>query len=294
MPPAGGEATMPFAERPGYRIHWQASGPEDAPPLLLIMGLGLGSDAWHELPEALSRRYRVVVFDNRGVGRSTASRAVFRIRDLAEDAVAVLDAAGVGAAFVFGISMGGMIAQELVLRHPTRVRALVLGATFGSHLRSDKPRLGVARDLLLTAVTEPSPRRLARILVADEFYATQPERFAQWLARLERPRRSLARRQILAIALHETERRLPGIRVDTLVVTGDRDRLVPPGNSRRLVRLIPGARFAELSGAGHLFPLERAADTVRLLTEHFSGARHSTSFHDGETSKAAWIIPTWE
>ncbi len=264
---------MPFAERPGYRIHWQASGPEAAPPLLLIMGLGLGSDAWHELPEHLSRRFRVVVFDNRGVGRSTATRGGFRIRDLADDAAAVLDAAGAGSAFVFGISMGGMIAQELVLRHPARVRALVLGATFGSHLRSHKPRLGVARDLLLTAVTEPSPRRLARILVADEFFATQPERFAQWVARLGRPRRSLARRQILAIALHETERRLPGVRVDTLVVTGDRDRLVPPGNSRRLARLIPGARLAELSGAGHLFPLERAAETVRLLTEHFSTAR---------------------
>jgi pimeloyl-ACP methyl ester carboxylesterase len=264
---------MPFAERPGYRIHWQASGPEDAPPLLLIMGLGLASDAWHELPEHLSRRYRVVTFDNRGVGRSTATRGGFRIRDLADDAAAVLDAAGVASAFVFGISMGGMIAQELVLRHPARVRALVLGATFGSHLRSHKPRLGVARDLLLTAVAEPSPRRLARILVADEFYASYPERFARWLVRLGRPKRSLARRQILAIALHETERRLPGVRVDTLVMTGDRDRLVPPENSRRLARLIPGARFAELSGAGHLFPLERAADTVRLLTEHFSGAR---------------------
>jgi 3-oxoadipate enol-lactonase len=261
---------MPYAERPGYRIHWQATGPEDAPPLLLIMGLGLGSDAWHELPEHLSRRFRVVVFDNRGVGRSTATRGGFRIRDLADDAAAVLDAAGVAGAGVFGISMGGMIAQELALRHPTRVRALVLGATFGSQLRSHKPHLSVARDLLLTAVAEPSPPRLARILVADEYYAAHPDRFAQWVGRLGRPRRSLARRQLVAIALHETERRLPGIRVDTLVVTGDRDRLVPPGNSRRLARLIPGARFAELSGAGHLFPLERAPDTVRLLVEHFS------------------------
>jgi 3-oxoadipate enol-lactonase len=263
---------MPFVERPGYRIHYQASGPADAPPLLLIMGLGLGAEAWHNLPERLSQRFRVIVFDNRGVGRSTASRQRFRIRDLADDARAVLDALGVGTAFVFGISMGGMIAQELVLRHPTRVRPLVLGATFGSHFRSHKPRLGVARDLLLSSVSVPAPRRMARILVADEFFALHPDRFTAWLTNLGRPNRSAARRQILAIALHETERRLGQIRAATLVVTGDRDRLVPPRNSQRLARMIPGARFAELSGAGHLFPLERADETVRLLTEHFDAA----------------------
>ena len=261
---------MPFAERPGYRIHWREAGSPDAPPLLLIMGLGLSSDAWHNLPERLSQRFRVITFDNRGVGRSTASSRRFRIGDLADDAAAVLDAAGAPTAFVFGISMGGMIAQELVLRHPERVRALVLGATFGSHLRSHKPPLGVARDLLLVALGTRSPRRMARLLVADEFFEDYPERFSTWLTRLGQPNRRASRRQILAIALHEAERRLDRISIDTLVVTGDRDRLVPPENSRRLARMIPGARLAELSGAGHLFPLERADDTVRLLVEHFT------------------------
>jgi pimeloyl-ACP methyl ester carboxylesterase len=262
---------MPFVERPGYRIYYETSGPAEGPPLLLIMGLGLSSAAWHDLPRRLAGRFRVVVFDNRGVGRSTTSRRGFRIRDLADDAAAVLDALGLDAAFVFGISMGGMIAQELVLRHPARVRALVLGATFGSHFRSHKPRLGVARDLLLSSVSVPDPRRMARILVADRYFASHADRFTSWLTKLGRPERAAARRQILAIALHEAERRLGGIRVPTLVITGDEDRLVPPRNSRRLARKIPGARLAELSGAGHLFPLESTEETVHLLTEHFAG-----------------------
>jgi 3-oxoadipate enol-lactonase len=82
----------------------------------------------------------------------------------------------------------------------------------------------------------------------------------------------VARRQIVAIARHEAEERLAALRVPTLVLTGDRDRLVPPENSRRLARVIPGARLAVLLGAGHAFPFERPDETVRLLSEHFLGA----------------------
>jgi len=263
---------MPFVDRAGYRLHYEVSGPPDAPPLLLIMGLGMCSAAWHNLPGRLSDRFRVIVFDNRGVGQSSAPPGGFRIRDLADDAARVLDAEGVQQAFVFGISMGGMIAQELVLRHPERVRALALGATFGSHFRSHKPRLGVAGDLLMVSLFSRHPRRMARLLVSDEYFARNPERFARWLEQLGRPKRSAARRQIVAITLHEAEKRLPLIRVPTLVVSGDRDRLVPVENSRKLARLIPGARLVELPGAGHAFPFERADETVRLLTEHFLAA----------------------
>lgn len=264
---------MPFLEHAGCRIHFETSGAPGAPPLLLVMGLGLCSAAWHTLPSRLAERFRVTVFDNRGVGRSTLARG-FRIRDLADDAARVLDAAGVERAFVFGISMGGMIAQELALRHPARVRALALGATFGGHFRSRKPTLSAARDLVLVSLARlsSSPRAMARLLVSDEFYAGHPERFRAWLAGQSRARRAVVRRQLIAVALHEAERRLPLVRVPTLVLTGDRDRLVPPENSRRLARLIPGARLVELPGAGHAFPFERADDTVRLLTEHFLGA----------------------
>jgi len=264
---------MPFVERPGYRLHHESFGQPEAPPLLLIMGLGMASEAWDTLPARLADRFRVVVFDNRGVGRSSAPPGGFRMRDLADDAASVLDAEGIAEASVFGISMGGMIAQELALRHPGRVRSLALGATFGSHRRSHKPRIGVARDLLLVSVFSRRPRRMARLLVSDEFISRNQERFDRWLGRLSRAPLSSARRQILAIARHDAEDRLPKLSIPTLVISGDRDRLVPVENSRRLARVIPGARLLEFPGAGHAFPFERADETVRALTEHCLAAR---------------------
>jgi 3-oxoadipate enol-lactonase len=263
---------VPFVERQGYRIHYQVIGTAGAPPLLLIMGLGLASDAWDTLPGKLAGRFQVITFDNRGVGRSTASPRAFRIRHLADDAASVLDAAGVGAASVFGLSMGGMIAQELVLRYPERVRSIVLGATFGSHLRSRKPSPGVARDLLLVGLLSRRDRPLQRLLVSDEYYAGNRERFERWVVGLSHARRVAVRRQIVAIALHDAEAGLGHLRTPTLVISGDRDRLVPVENSRRLARIIPRARLLELPGAGHAFPFERPVETIRALTDHCLGA----------------------
>jgi 3-oxoadipate enol-lactonase len=262
---------MPFVEHPGYRIHYQSFGDPGAPPLLLIMGLGMGSDAWDTLPTKLAEWFHVVVFDNRGMGSSSPSPGGFRIRDLADDAARVLDAAGIAQASVFGISMGGMIAQELALHYPSRVRSLVLGATFGSQLRSHKPGLGVARDLLLVTLSSRNPRRMARLLVSNEFLAGNRGRFVQWLERLGHPRRTAARRQILAIARHEAEDRLPQLRIPTLVLSGNQDRLVPVENSRRLARMIPRARLVELPGVGHAFPFERPEETIRAVLEHCLG-----------------------
>ena len=258
---------MPFVERQGYRIHYQSFGPAGAPPLLLVMGLGMGSDAWDTLPAKLAERFHVITLDNRGVGQSTPSPGGFRIRDLADDAASVLDAARVGSANVFGISMGGMIAQELVLRYPERIRSVVLGATFGSHLRSRKPSPGVARDLLLVGLLS---RRgpLQRLLVSDEFIAGNQERFGRWLGTIRQAPRSAVRRQLVAIAFHEAEAGLHHLKTPTLVISGDRDRLVPVENSRRLSRIIPRARLVELPGAGHAFPFERPVETIRALTEH--------------------------
>jgi len=262
---------MAFVELPGYRIHYQSFGRPEAPPLLHVMGLGMASDAWDTLPSRLADRFHVVVLDNRGMGWSTLSGAGFRIHDLADDAARVLDAMGIPQANVFGISMGGMIAQELALRHPGRVRALVLGATFGGQRRSHKPGLGVARDLLLVTLSSRSPRRMARLLVSDAFLARSADRFARWLGQLSRPQRAAARRQILAIARHEAEERLAHLRIPTLILSGDRDRLVPVENSRRLARIIPRARLLEFPGAGHAFPFERPDETVRAVVEHCIG-----------------------
>src|SRR5260370_2293213 len=129
-------------------IHYQTMGDPNAPPLLFIMGLAVSSRAWDRLPELMSRRFHVLVFDNRGTGRSVRRGFAYRMRELADDAAAVIEAAGLRSAHVFGISMGRMIAPELALPHPDRVRSLALGATFASFRRGQRAPLRTPWDLL--------------------------------------------------------------------------------------------------------------------------------------------------
>src|SRR5258708_37268948 len=124
---------MPFIESDGARIYWEESGPASDPPsndiepLLLIMGLGYAHQMWHRTRPIVSAHYRTIVFDNRGVGKSDVPVGPYPIPQMAADAAAVLDAAGIKRARGFGISMGGMIAQEFALQYPDRVERLILG-----------------------------------------------------------------------------------------------------------------------------------------------------------------------
>ena len=181
----------------------------------------------------------------------------------------MIAASGAPAAHVFGISMGGMVAQELAIRHPERVRALALGCTFASWRKGTSPALGTKLDLLLLNLGFVTPARISRILVSAEWHAAHPESALRWLERAERTALRFATAQVLAIARHDTLERLANIRAPTLVLTGSADKLVPPVNSEVLARNIPDARLMLLRGAGHLFPLEREEETVRALREHF-------------------------
>jgi pimeloyl-ACP methyl ester carboxylesterase len=263
---------MPFLDCGSHRLHYELHGPEDAPPLLLLMGLGLSARAWDLLPARLSDRFRVVAFDNRGTGRSSCRPAPFRITHLADDAAAVLDAAGVERAGVFGISMGGMIALELALRHGDRVHALALGATHAGWLRSRKPTLGTLAQLLYGALLGRPTERFARILVSGDHLADDGSAFRTWFRNAEHARTITSALQVAAVALHATESRIARIRVPTLVITGDGDRLVPPENSFRLAERIEGSRLVVLPGAGHCFPVERLDETVEALRDHFGAA----------------------
>src|SRR5688500_1132725 len=116
---------MPYATNGPVKIYWEEEGSGE--PLLLIMGLGYSLEMWHRVRPLLTERFRVIAFDNRGVGRSDVPEPGYSIPDMAADAVAVLDAAGVESAHVLGVSMGGYIAQALTAEYPDRVKSLVLG-----------------------------------------------------------------------------------------------------------------------------------------------------------------------
>ena len=267
---------MPFTERGGHQIWYSTHGDAANPPLLLVMGLGVSSSAWDQLPRRLSDRFHVITFDNCGSGRSASRRRTFKMEDMADDAEAVLRAAGVERAGVFGISMGGMIAQELVLRHPARVGALVLGATYSSYVLSAKPGLRAVLDLaaVITRSEAVKQKVLGRLVSTPEFVEANPGVIAEWFRRSDHARVPQALAQLWAIARYHANSRLDQVACPTLIISGDQDRLVPVANSYRLAKAIPGARLEIIPGAGHVFPLEREAETVRLLVDHFlSGER---------------------
>ncbi len=265
---------MPTLKANGIEIYYEVHGA--GRPLLLIMGLGANATAWWvQIPE-FSKHYQVIAFDNRGAGRSEKPLEPYTIPQMADDTAGLLEALDVSSAHVFGMSLGGMIAQELVLRHPERVRTLVLGGTMcgGPHAITAGPEL--ARHFM-TAAALPLPQQIEagmRFLYTDAFLAANRDwllKRALEVAHLMPPPYAL-QRQFMAVATFNTHERLHHIKVPTLILTGTDDRIVPAANSRILAERISGARLIEFQGAGHGFLVERAEEAnhavLAFLHEH--------------------------
>lgn len=252
-------------------LHYVIEGNPGARPLLLVRGLARSGRYWLRVREELVQRLRLIVPDNIGVGRSPAPPPPYSTRRMARDLVAVLDHAGLDRVNVFGISLGGMIAQRLAIDHPDRVERLVLGCTspggrWGPRLRLPG-LLGMARSASMPP--DRGARHVARVLVSPEFLRQHPEVADEW-ARLavEDPVTSRGLfGQISAALRHDASRELSAVRVPTLVITGDRDELIHPGESHRIARRMPNARLVILPGVGHDFPTEVPDKTARLVCE---------------------------
>jgi 3-oxoadipate enol-lactonase len=239
-------------------LHWERTG--SGPSVLLIMGLGLSGGAWWRTVPVLARRLEVITFDNRGVGRSPALLHAYSTEAMADDAMSVLDAAGVDRVHVYGISLGGMVAQQLALRHPGRVRSLVLGATHcgGRHVR--RPDADVADFLRrrLWMGHEEAAWKSVVFNYSERCRAEHPERIAEDVK--QRLAHSFPiqayRAQLWAAAMHDSYLQLNQIDAPTLVVHGTEDRMIPVENGRMIAARIPGARLIELRDTGHLYPTE--------------------------------------
>lgn len=246
------------------RIAHEATG--DGPPLLLIQGLGYPRWGWEPIVGPLSRSYRVITFDNRGIGDSDAPPGPYDTAMMAADAVAVLDAAGVPRAHVMGASLGGMIAQRLVLDHPERVDRLVLACTTPGG-RAAYP-LPAATLALIREASGLPPREAVRRFTANALAQPPPGLVEEMTARrLARPQDPAAWQAQSAASLgHDVLDRLGEIAAPTLVLHGTADRVVDPRNAPLLAERIPHARLELLDGLGHLFFWEDPARTVGLLT----------------------------
>ena len=230
-------------------------------PLLCIMGLAADSMAWVLQTPDFSKRYRTIIYDNRGVGRSSKPKGPYSIAQMADDAAGLLDALDIPRAHVLGVSMGGMIAQELALRHPARARTLQLHCTLG---RIDPYGTLLVESLLRVRAREDREewaRAMLPWVICRKTVRERPEFVQLMLQRsLDNPYPTSyagLRRQAEAIGGHDTLDRLHAIRVPTLVTLGAEDILVPPAFSREVHARIPGAELTVIPDAGHVHFLEQ-------------------------------------
>lgn len=237
------------------KLHWEETG-GDGPPVLLIMGLGMTATGWwRTVPVLVDAGLRVLTFDNRGVGRSERPPGPYTVTEMADDAVSVLDAAGVETAHVYGISLGGMIAQQVALRHPERVRGLVLGATTrggAAHVPAS-PETGALVELRARMSAEHAVWASVPINYSARTRRHGGELIAADVEqRLRFPvEREFYAAQLAAAQAHDAA--VEGIRAPTLVVHGTEDALIPPENGERLAAAIPGAELALWPEAAHLY-----------------------------------------
>ncbi len=262
---------MPLARAGDIELNYERSG--SGPPLLLIMGMSGTMHHWGEpLLDDLRHDFEVIVYDHRDAGDSTRTGAPFTIADLAGDAAGLLHALEIDSAYVMGISMGGMIAQELVLAHPELLRALVLGCTYcggeGSALASEDVMRRLAEGMA-SGDRERAIRTAWEVNVSARFAANEEvyAKFLQTGLSYGLPV-AVIMEQMRAIAAHDTSERLSQIHTPTLVIHGTADELLPVQNGRMIAERIPGSRLEILDGVGHMFFLEEPQRSAELVREH--------------------------
>jgi pimeloyl-ACP methyl ester carboxylesterase len=254
-------------------LDYERSGNAGGPPLLLIMGMSGTSLSWGEpFLELLRRDFDVIAYDHRGVGASTQLDGPVTTSQMADDAAALLDALELDDAHVLGISMGGMIAQELALEHPERVRTLTLGCTYcggdGSALASEMV-IGKLAEAMGSGDRERALRAGWEVNVSERM-AEDDEAYAAFhaLALQRAVAVPVIMQQMQACAAHDTSARLPQLQPPTLVIHGTEDQMLPVQNGQLIASRIPGARLEIFEDVGHLFFVERPARSAELVREH--------------------------
>lgn len=245
----------------GTRLHVVEQGRGD--PVLWLQGLNAPAAAWAVQLTHFSQSYRNLAPDARGVGQSDAPQGPYTTRQMAGDALAVLDTLELRRVHVVGLSLGGAVAQELALSHPERVRSLALLSTFAAQDPRSRALLQAWRALYPVAITtqelrEAWEKQAYAWLFTERFWRSEANvraalRFAQ-AQPLQPPRGFLG--QVDAALAHDARARLPGLEVPTLVIHGALDQLSPVSNGEELARLIPGAELRVIPDAGHAANLE--------------------------------------
>jgi 3-oxoadipate enol-lactonase len=247
---------MPIVDSAGARIFWNESGSGN--PILLIMGLGYAHQMWFRTLPVLESKYRTIFFDNRGVGASDVPPGPYPIAQMAADAAAVMSAAGLDRAHVYGVSMGGMIAQQFALDFPDRVNKLILGCTASGGPNAVRAKDEVGKVLMARATM--TAEEGAEAMVPFIYDASTPRaRIDEDLAirRSIYPTGEGYTAQLQGIMAWTCFDRLGEIKAPTLVIHGETDELVPAGNGRLIAERIPGAQLVMIPHASHLYTTDQ-------------------------------------
>lgn len=262
---------MPVAKIGDIDIHYEIYG--EGEPLLLIMGYGSNSGHWFVIRDRLAREHRIVLFDNRGTGRSHKPEIPYTAEMMTGDIIGLLDAIGIGATNIFGVSMGGMIAQEFTLRYPGRVKNLILGCTTcggPNSVRSTPEATAFLFDPGRAKLTDEE-KAFSTIpwLWNQDFIDTHPEAVKRYVAHTTEhptpPHGYISQGNF--ILSFDSYGRLPEIKAPTLVICGDKDRLIPFENSRILASRIHGSELVVLENAGHGFISDSAEESGSIILE---------------------------
>jgi pimeloyl-ACP methyl ester carboxylesterase len=266
---------VPTAGDTGAELYWQRSG--RGAPLLLIQGLSGTHFTWGEpFLSRLEPDFDCVIFDNRGIGNSADVSGPFTIAEMADDALAVMDAAGFETAHVLGISMGGMIAQQLALKAPERLRTLTLGCTYpggpGSALIAPEDA-GPLLEAMGSGNLDRAIGAMYEVNLSPGFRA-DPANFDAFtaMATAAPARQQTVQLQIQAVGGHDVQAQLAEIVAPTLVIHGTEDRMIPVANGELIAALIPGAKLEIFEGVGHLFWWEQPERSAELIRAHALGA----------------------
>ncbi len=295
----------------GIDLYYEIHGSGE--PLLLIEGLGYSAWMWYKQVPVFSRRYQVILFDNRGAGNTDKPDSEYSIEIMADDASGLLRTLGIGQAHVLGISLGGFIAQELALRHPDLVKSLCLVSTNSGPgkraLRNSQHMNGIFKLWGILPGTfemggkasvplgfeygitkEDRIRYGLSLAFTPDYYRQNPEeidRIVRW--RLENPQPGYAwTRQLMAGMNFDSSVRAESIHAPALVLNGAEDRIVTPESARELAGRIPDSRYVEIEGSGHLLFIERSDEFNDIVMGFLDEVCVKHNSQAGSGDNAGW------
>jgi pimeloyl-ACP methyl ester carboxylesterase len=265
---------MPILELEDANISYELTGRGE--PVLFIQGCGVTGSGWRPQVEELAQDFQCLTFDNRGIGKSSTPNANLTVEQMANDAASLIEDAGWQSAHVVGHSLGGVIAQQLALNVPQRVRSLSLLCTFSKGSEGGRVTPWVLWMSLRTRIGSRRMRRRAflEMLFSEEYLKTvSVDELAQQLAPVigrdlaDQPR--ILMKQVKALAAHDCSARLHELsRYPILVMSAEKDPIALPAYGRRLSSSIDGSRYAEIPGMSHGAPLQDPRTINELLRTH--------------------------